>query len=397
MVTGKRNLHIIHLGISGFPHGLGAMQRLILMYRGLASADVKTLVINRKGRYTRDAYGPLELRGVFKEVPYIYLSDTPHRPASFWQRSVQKLKGFRRESRLIRKKKKSGELDVAIVYILGELHYLLYYYLLSRIYRFPIILNYVELNSSFDHRSLLQRLNDAIFDRFSPRLADAFLPISDYLVNHIKRLAPDAPQLKIPVVADFEAFQPAAPSEPPHLVYCGAASYRPLIKFVMEAFEHANVGTAKLHFLLGGTAQDISWVKEALNQSAKKSSYELHVNVPHDQIGDKLAAATALLIPVRPTIQDAARFPHKVGEYLASGTPLVTTAFGEIPLYLSDGVTAYIARSFDVPSYAEKMEDVFRDLARACTIGLAGRSLGISAFDYRKHGLRLRNFIEEII
>lgn len=397
MKADNPDFHAIHLGISGFPNGLGAMQRLILLFRGLASAGVKTLVINRKGRYAHGTYDSLKVQGTFMEVPYQYMTSSPYRPSGFLRRNLHKLSGFINELVLIGKKKKSDELDVAILYILGEFHLLLYYYMLSRIFRFPIVLNYVELNSSFENRTFGQRLNDRIFDRFSPKLADGFLPISDYLYNHIAKYAPSAPQLKLPVVADFETSKPCPASEPMHLLYCGAASYQPLIDFVIKSFERVTVGKTQLHLLLGGTHAEIDLVKEMLGSSTKAASCKLFVNVPHRDIAEKLAAATGLLIPVRPSIQDAARFPHKVGEYLASGTPLVSTAFGEIPNYLKDGETAYIARSFDVATFAEKIDDLLSDPVRARYIGQEGRKKGIESFDYKIHGARLANFVQGLV
>ena len=119
--------------------------------------------------------------------------------------------------------------------------------------------------------------------------------------------------------------------------------------------------------------------------------------MPHHEVPHHLAAAAGLLIPIRPTIQDAARFPHKLGEYLASGTPLVTTAHGEIPNYLEDGKHAYIAKSYDPAMYARKIEALLADPDLAKQIGCAGRQLAKEAFDYVSHGYKIKTFIEEII
>ncbi|NND06799.1 MAG: glycosyltransferase [Saprospiraceae bacterium] len=398
MAENNRKLHIVHLGISGFPFGLGAMQRLILISRGLVSAGAQVVVINRKGRYPKGQYEPLLKEGTYMKVPYKYVTASPYRPSGLLERNLHKLKGYLNELRMIRRKRKDEELDVVILYILGEIHLLLYYFLLSRVWRFPIVLNYVELNSSFPNRSFWQRLNDRIFDRFSPKLADGFIPISNFLQDHIAQYAPDAPQIRMPVVADFDSSVPSS-SVPKavHLIYCGAASYLPLINFVIQSFDLAQIGQTQLHLVLGGKAHEIAQAKKVLERASKQSSYRLFTNVPHRDIAEKLAAASGLLIPVRPSIQDAARFPHKVGEYLASGTPLVTTAFGEIPQYLEDGKTAYITDAFDQHDYATKIEELIFDLPRAHKIGLAGRKKGMEAFDYKLHGERLAKFLEDLV
>ena len=46
--------------------------------------------------------------------------------------------------------------------------------------------------------------------------------------------------------------------------------------------------------------------------------------------------ATAHLIPLSNSIQDTARFPNKISEYLASAKPIITTDVGEIKHYFKD-------------------------------------------------------------
>ncbi|MBK8505590.1 MAG: glycosyltransferase [Saprospiraceae bacterium] len=397
-VSHTTSCHVVHLGISGFPNGLGAMQRLILIFKGLVFSGAHVLVINRKPRYLKSQYPDLTKSGTFEGIPFQYLTDSPYKSSNFLMRNFQKIVGFIREFTLLRKRKKEGRLDVAILYILGEIQYLLYYFILSRILGFPIILNYVELNSSFSNRNLRNRINDYLFERLSPKMADGFLPISDYLLNHVQRWNADARQLKIPVIADFDHYQiPETSKGKAHLLYCGAASYHELIEFVLNAFEKAEISDTPIHFILGGTHQEINIAKTLLNRSTKSSLCILFENLPHEQVPQRLISAAGLLIPLRPTVQDIARFPHKVGEYLASGTPIVTTGYGEIANYLTDHETAYVAASYHVDSFARKIEELILNPEQARKIGLSGRSKAEAEFDYKQHGQALLNFIKKII
>ena len=110
----------------------------------------------------------------------------------------------------------------------------------------------------------------------------------------------------------------------------------------------------------------------------------------------KYRQALALLIPLRDTIQDRARFPHKIGEYLASGVPIVTTRYGEIEHYFTDGENAIVSKSYDLQEYADKMKYVLDYPAEARKIGEKGRELGKQIFDYRKQGTSLLNFIQSL-
>ena len=393
----RTDLHVVHLGISGFPYGFGAMQRLILLHKGLVHAGVEVLIVNRKGRHQKGKHPEISLKGQYEGVEYVYLTDSPYKPESFLTRNLQKIKGFYREFRLLRSMKKRGKLDAAVLYILGEMGYLLYYRMLSRLIGFPLILNYVEYRTAFRNRRLLTRWNDRLFDKYACRWVDGVLPISEYLIDHIKQVAPQTPYLKVPVVTDFDKFNPADQEEmPPHMVYCGAASYRELVDFVLEAYEKMEIPGVHLHFILGGSQGALNAVQERIDASPKKEFIKLFGNVPHAQVPGHLINGHGLLIPMRPTVQDAARFPHKAGEYVASGSPLITTAFGEIQYYLEDGYSAFIADEYTVESYTQAMEALFQNLEASKVIGKNGRDAGLKAFDYRVHGHALKAFIAEV-
>ncbi len=121
---------------------------------------------------------------------------------------------------------------------------------------------------------------------------------------------------------------------------------------------------------------------------------KLDVNVAHAEIPARYSKASALLIPLRPTVQDAARFPHKLGEYLASAKPVITTAYGEINNYeFIDEVSALVAKTYDPKQFSEKMQSVLNFPEKAKKIGLKGREMGMVHFDYRKIGREVTDFI----
>ena len=106
--------------------------------------------------------------------------------------------------------------------------------------------------------------------------------------------------------------------------------------------------------------------------------------------------AAALLIPLQDDLRSRARFPSKVGEYLASGRPVVTTRVGEVERFLRDGDTAYIAVPDDIAAFSDKMAAVLEDPARADLIGASGRRRAEEMFSYVPQGIRLKRLIERV-
>jgi len=385
--------HIVFLGEAGFPRGLAAIQRMILMARALVHAGCATRVVCRKGVWARGAQDDFPLMGTYKEIDYIYTSKSIYKPRSFFKRNMEKLGGVYKEFVYLNSLKKQGKLDVGFLSTLSSFH-LIRYRLISWIIGFPIVLNFVELASSMKQRdSISKKINDYIYDNLFLRLVDGAFPISEKLMEYYINISPNKPCLKLPILCDFEKFQHHPQNKNgTEFLYCGAASYFELVDFVIEAFDHLNISRNDvfLKLILGGKEGQISKIVDRIALARNKDRINLVTNVPHDQIPSLYAKASALLIPLRPSVQDAARFPHKIGEYLASGRPMITTAFGEITHYdFIDGENALIAEDYEKESYAKKMQFILSDPEMSASIGINGRQMGLENFDYTQHGSRM--------
>lgn len=77
-------------------------------------------------------------------------------------------------------------------------------------------------------------------------------------------------------------------------------------------------------------------------------------------------------------------FPTKLGEYLASGKPVVITKVGDIPLFLKDGENAYLAEPSNVDSISKKLQECLDNPLRARIIGEKGKELAHTSFNYKE-------------
>jgi glycosyltransferase involved in cell wall biosynthesis len=100
----------------------------------------------------------------------------------------------------------------------------------------------------------------------------------------------------------------------------------------------------------------------------------------------------ALLIPLRKNIQDKARFSHKIGEYLASGRPIITTYWGEIKYEFIHSINALIAQDYSIESYAKMMQIAYEKPDMSDRIGDKGRKLCKEKYSYLKYGKILSEF-----
>jgi glycosyltransferase involved in cell wall biosynthesis len=103
-------------------------------------------------------------------------------------------------------------------------------------------------------------------------------------------------------------------------------------------------------------------------------------------------SAIALLMPLWKDDQSVTRLPNKMGEYLASGRPVITCGIGDLTDFLINNVNAYVGEPGSERDFANRMIAVLRDPARAEQIGAAGQQTCFAHLDYRAHGSGLAKF-----
>lgn len=391
--------HILYLGEWGFPVGFAAIQRQLLLSRGLVNSGCKVTVLSFKGSHSKEV--ELPPTGTYQEVDYQYTAGTIYKANGFLKRNYQKLYGRLKELFFILKQGRRGNLEAGVVST-RNFYLLFWYWLIFRLIKKPIILSVVELNSAISSRnkSFINNLNDRLYEKYAYRIVNGCLPISDYLQHLIQEKAPNTKTLKSPIICDFsEALKKKENPNEIKFLYCGSPSYFELIDFVLLSFEQLEINDQIfLDFVLGGKNVDhYNRVVEKVKQHKFASQIRLHRNIPRNELLMHYSTAHALLIPIRPTVQDAARFPHKLGEYLSSETPVITTAYGEINNYdFIDEETALVASAYDIYKFSERMNYVIQHFEEAKEIGIRGRKMGINNFDFKKLGQELKDFIHRL-
>ncbi|HQH49996.1 MAG TPA: glycosyltransferase [Candidatus Cloacimonadota bacterium] len=120
------------------------------------------------------------------------------------------------------------------------------------------------------------------------------------------------------------------------------------------------------------------------NPSDRCSDVVFIGQLDHAGVNRYLQNAYCLALARPNNIQARYGFPTKLGEYLASAKPVVVTKTGDIPLFLIDGVNAYLSEPDNVNSFAAKLRECLDDPDRARDIGVEGRTLVDTVFNYRE-------------
>lgn len=388
--------YIIHLGFSGFPTGMASVQRTLMTFRGLKAAGNNVLIINKISHHQYDR--EIKMRHT-EGIPYVATGWRASKPRGFVLRNINKVSGYLGELYFLFRHRK--KIKAAVLYSTYFLEHP-YYYFISKLFGFKLTLQYVELFSSIPGRSdFFNRINDRLIDRKLHWFCDGVIAISSLLQEHVQQLAPKLPVIKIPANSDFDyvAKIPAS-AERNYLMYCGTIYYVEVILFILDLFKRLREEAGYTGNILLIISGDHESNRQQLNQYLSNFAYQdaviIRSNIPHTELIAGYKSADVLLIPLRKTIQDTARFPHKVGEYTASGRPFISTNTGEIARYFRNQENALLAEEYDLDLYFQLMASVLHLPERLNQIGAAGKATGLQYLDYRAQGQQLHQFIQSL-
>jgi glycosyltransferase involved in cell wall biosynthesis len=197
-------------------------------------------------------------------------------------------------------------------------------------------------------------------------------------------------------LVDTDEVDPAfARSDGNDVFYAGAAGYVDEIEFVLDAVDLARAEFPDVRIRFSGWA--ISEIprpilQDRLRACVASGSAIVEGALSRERLLESYRESVALLLPMKNEPRSLARCPTKLGEYLASGRPVVATGMGELDALLSDGENAFLAEPGSVRSFADAVLAVLRDPEHAEAVGRGGRALAEQMLDYRRHTEALREF-----
>jgi glycosyltransferase involved in cell wall biosynthesis len=388
----QHQMKIVFLGVTGFPYKVGAeIVRIRLLAKALSENGGLIFAISRKCFSSNKRIPKV---GHINLVTYIFAAGKPKEKVGRLKKALLNIKGTALEIIMLKRLK----IDAAILSS-RDFWLLLHYKLWSMILGYKIILNYTELNSALRNRNKnpIKVLNDRLFEKYAFKLLDGIMPISEMLAILAIKQNPGISFYKIPVLVDFTEFVKTHDIHEKYFIYCGRTSYFYIIDFIIKAFDFIQDSSIRLKFVLYGRGKDSERIKAEILQSPKRDLIDVYSELEYGELINLYLNAIGLLIPLKSILKDKARFPHKIGEYSATGRPIITTNIGEIKYYFTDMQNALVAESFDFQLYAEKMEYAINHPETMTTIGDNAKQTGLKYFDYKKHGYPLMQFIEKTV
>lgn len=391
-------MYIIHLGFSAFPTGFAATQRVRFTFKAVKQAGYTPLIINKQSTHTKVPY----TKHINRYDGLLFTDTSPiiTIPQGFVKRNANKIAGLVNEFRLLCSKRK--KIKAAILYT-SNFRELIYYRIISKLFSFKLTIQYVEYRSVIAERSSFsKRLNDKLFDKYCQNFCDGIIVISEYLKSAIHKKKPALPLIKIPAICNFYEFEkvPSATTGYKYMLYCGTINYLPVIDFVLSFFEKLKdqeLYRGKIVFIIsGGNNKNYVTVGDMFKKNKYHSDIVLYKNIPYNDVISLFKAADLLIIPLRKTLQDIARFPQKISEYTAAGRPFISSKVGELNYYFKDQETALLAEDYDVDLYVETFKQMKEHNVALESIAQKAHEIGRKNFHYESNIENIKQFFNSL-
>jgi hypothetical protein len=388
---------VITIGLTGFPYSLAPAQKLLLIGKALIKKSSRFLVISNTFIKPTLLNRNLKKTGRIDGVIYHTASRFVFSPSSPVSKAYHKLLGLFREFLLINSLRRKGEIECLIVYSKSAV-YSGFWGFYSRVAGIPCCLIYFELVSSLKYRkSFFLRLNDKFFDNHIFRFFNGVITISETLIARIRSKSPKTKYIKVPPLVDFGEFEKfnRNPLEN-YFLYCGTLSYFEVIEFLIMSYSKLRSrDNYKLYLVVNGEKGLLEKLQTSIREKELNEQVAIFSDLTYSQLIQMYVNAFALLIPLRNTPQDTARFPQKVAEYCAARRPIITTRFGELVNYFDDSSMIF-SDNYDSVEFAEKMEFTINNTAVCERIAEKGYIIGKENFDYLSFSDPLKSFISNL-
>ena len=397
------NIYIVHE--EAFPVGMAATNRILALSKGFVEnqARVKIICMRSAERPDRGIVNK-EWKGVVNGAEYEYASGTTIRANTFLKRRLQRLYAFLRIIAIIKNHSGRKRNDILLIYDFYSTLFVLYFYALTRLFGLLFVRDLSENPLAFKNRSLLWNLNLEIYFRYLHTMLDAVLVMSENLESILRsRGRKKLRIIRVPMTVETTRFLEKTGPSPDHsryIAYCGhVGGNKDGVSNLIESFAllAGKIDDIKLYIIgdAPGT-NDLEKLKELAAVLGISHRVVFTGRVLFSEIPRYLCNASMLALARPSSIQATAGFPSKLGEYLATGNPVVVTRVGDIPLFLEDGVNAFIVAPDDNEEFSGKMGYVLMHPDVARLVGERGRKVALEKFDYKHQGKRILDFFEDI-
>ncbi|APF20143.1 glycosyl transferase group 1 [Caldithrix abyssi DSM 13497] len=395
-------MNIVIATSSSIPYGLALSNRILSFAKGFQKNghNCEILILNptEKDNRTRNR----KPSGFYENIKYRYACKSTIIPSSRILKVLIFFKSIFSSIYYLNKKNENNKIDVILIFHTYSI-YLFLISIYSKIKKIKIIHERNEY-PFIGIKNVFKKLDYFFYCNVVIKIFDGYIFITKELEKYFKNyLNLKKPSIIIPILVEPERFKNRKNNFQlnfNYLAYCGYLwGDKDGVDILVEAFSNVLKIYSDLKlFLIGDISNQHEFKKlfDRLEKLGISNNVVFTGKVSRDEMPYLLYGAKLLLLSRPDNVQAKGGFPTKLGEYLATGKPVVVTRVGEIPYYLKDRVNAFLAKPDSSEAFANKILEALNDYNFAKKIGENGKKLSMKEFNYIFQTKRLISFFNTI-
>ncbi len=391
-------INVVVMAQVQYPQGMAATRRVQNFVEYLAldgRFEVRVLVL-RGGRVR---LGEDALSGEWRGVPYVTIgADIRPGMGALLKAPRYYLEG----AAFLRRHKRAGK-NVLYVYDYPSTDNLPML-MQARMAGYRIVFDIVEdiavQGSAPDVLARVKNRSARVLSRTMWMFADAAAAISSRLMEKMRRASRgrfEVVHCPINVRCEDFDFGPPAFGRPVRVFYGGTFDEKDGVENLIAAFEMVCRDRADVNLVLTGRGgrERMEAVMERIARSECREKILYMGYLAGEDFRRELESADILCVTRTGSAFAEAGFPFKLGEYLATGRPVVASKVGDVGEYLEDRRDAVLVRPDDAGAIADGILWLIGHPDEARATGAAGKAVAAENFDWRVVGEKLKRAILE--
>ena len=238
---------------------------------------------------------------------------------------------------------------------------------------------------------------------FSHYLSDGIVAISSFIEQQY--IQKGLPTIRIPAMIDTKRsnnyFHHTIEKKTPNhirLAYLGTMASKDDPETMLASIKLAIQRGGTIHLDIIGTDGNAGPAAKykilCATDPLLSSSVTFHGWISNEYFPSYFWNVNAVVLLRQKNIETVASFPTRLPELLLYGSPLITSAVGDISEYLQDGVNAIIIPAGDVNNLADRILELPKKQEFMGKLGEAGRMASLTYFSNDMYAMKLINFLE---
>jgi len=379
----RTDYFLVIIGDLNYPSGGAPSSRIHAYSKGLVELKKRVLAISTNPPSGIDANKILSHEG----VDYIYPFKGFKRNNFVLRRLKDVYKPFYGLRILIKLRKKSK--TFSILEFSSSFYQEIMYWIFAKIAGVSIIREANEIPYHKITNRYLLKYKLFLYNHLRIHLYDGIIVISSVLEEYYKKNCRKKTKIiKIPILVDLKRFdlKKRTDNNTFYITYVGSMDEKKDgVISLINAF-YLIVDKVKNHklMLIGSVSEkNKNLIDNLIREKQVENMIILKGFVERDEIPALLINSNILVLARPFSRQNNAGFPTKLGEYLATGNPVVATQIGDISCYLTHKKSILLSPPGNINEFANNLLFLIKNTQLAKIIGENGKNVAINSFNYR--------------